>query len=84
MKPENNEPLREYLSMVTAYIIDTRVKMYRPPFMATQSNIKNVMAKNIQETLEEMVRDGLLTIHAGINEPMYEFTPPKKTNLKTQ
>lgn len=82
MNPENNEPLREYLSMVIAYIIDTRERMKKPPLMATQNNIKNVMAQNIQATLEEMVRDGLLTKHAGLNEPMYEFTPPKQSTLK--
>ena len=83
MKPDNIEPLKEYLSMAIAYIIDTRERMNRPPYMALMSNIKNVLAKGVDAALAEMTEEGLLTEHRTINEKAFEFTPPKKT-LKRQ
>lgn len=84
MKPDNIEPLKEYLAMVIAYIIDTRISMNRPPLMATMTNIKNVLAKGVDAALAEMTKEGLLTEHRTLNEKAYEFTPPKQSTLKQQ
>lgn len=80
--PTDIEPLKEYLSIVIAYIIDTRVKMNRPPLLATMTNIKNVLAKGVDAALREMTDEGLLTQRQTLNEKAYEFTPPKKSILK--
>ncbi len=82
MKPDNTEPLKEYLAMVIAYIIDTRTSMNRPPLLATMTNIKNVLAKGVDAALAEMTKEGLLTERRILNEKAYEFTPPKKSVLK--
>lgn len=70
--------LTEFVAEAIAYIIDTREKKNRPPFMATESNIKNVMAQCLDRALAGMVGEGVLTVHPGLNEKMYEFTPPKR------
>lgn len=77
----DNASLKEYLAGVVAYIIDTREKMNRPPLLALRSNIRNVLAQNIDKALAEMVSEGLLTERRTLNEPAYEFTPPKQTNI---
>lgn len=79
MKPDNIEPLKEYLATAIAYIIDTREKMKRPPYMALTSNIRNVVSKDIDRALGCLVESGLLTEHVMLNEKAYEFTPPKRT-----
>lgn len=84
MKPDNIEPLKEYLAMVIAYIIDTRISMNRPPLMATMTNIKNVLAKGVDAALAEMTKEGLLTERRTLNEKAFEFTPPKQSTLKQQ
>lgn len=78
------EPLKEFLSVAIAYIIDTRVKRNRPPFFATDSNIRNVVAGSLDRALGEMAKEGLLTERATLNSKAYEFTPPKQTTLKRQ
>lgn len=84
MKPDDIGPLKEYLAMVIAYIIDTRTSMNRPPYMALMSNIKNVLAKDVDEALAEMTEEGLLTECRTLNEKAFEFTPPKQSILKQQ
>lgn len=74
-------PLKEFLAEAVAYIIDTRMNMNRPPYMATESNIKNVLAQNLGKALAELVKDGTFTERQLLNEKAYEFTPPKQTNL---
>lgn len=77
MNTPDIEPLKEYLAVVIAYIIDTRISMNRPPMMATITNIKNVLAKGVDAALAEMTKEGLLTERRMLNEKAYEFTPPK-------
>lgn len=79
----DNAPMKEYVAMAVAYIIDTRVRMDRPPFMATATNIKNVVAKGLEETIAAMTKDGTLTEHVTLNEKAYEFTPPKTSKLNS-
>lgn len=75
-------PLGEFLAMAVAYIIDTRERMNRPPYMATEANIRNVVAQAVERTLEGMVAEGLLIRRRTINGDAYEFTPPKQTNIQ--
>lgn len=84
MNIERNEIIKEWLAVAIAYIIDTREKMNRPPYMATISNIKNVLAKDVNAALAEMTEEGLLTERRTLNESAYEFTPPKQSILKQQ
>lgn len=81
MEKTDLEPLKEYLAVAVAYIIAVRERMNRPPLMATKSNIKNVLTKDLDLALEEMEKDGLLTRRRTLNEDAFVFTPPKKTNL---
>ncbi len=74
------EPLMEYLAVAVSYIIGTRERMNRPPLMATVSNIRNVLTKDVGRALYEMEKDGLLTKRRTLNEDAYEFAPPRKTN----
>lgn len=69
--------MREYLAMAVAYIIDTRIRLNRPPFMATMANIRNVVAKGLEESIAAMVKDGVFTERVIMNGKAYEFTPPK-------
>ncbi|MEZ3533134.1 MAG: hypothetical protein K1V90_08690 [Muribaculaceae bacterium] len=82
MEKTDTEPLKEYLSVAIAYIIATRERMNRPPFMATLSNIRNVLAKDFDAALAEMESEGLITRRRTLNEDAFEFTPPKRTILK--
>lgn len=70
--------MKEFLSCAVAYIIDTRMKMNRPPFMATAGNIKNVVSQSLERSLSQLVNEGMLTEHVTLNEKAYEFTPPKR------
>lgn len=78
MNTPDIEPLKEFVSIAVAYIIETREKMNRPPYLATMSNIKNVTAQSLDAALAEMTEEGLLTERRTLNEKAYEFTPPKK------
>ncbi len=66
--------MKEWLDMAVRYIIDTRRGMNRPPYMATASNIKNVLSKSLGAALEQMVKDGVLTERRTLNESAYELT----------
>lgn len=71
-------PLKEFVALAVAYIIDTRERMNRPPFMATDSNIKNVVAKSLEVALAELTKEQVLTEHPFVNGTSYEFTPPRQ------
>lgn len=72
-------PLKEYLAVAVAYIIDTRVEKNRPPFMATMANIRNVVARDLEAVLEEMLDEKVLTERRLLNDRAFEFTPPKQS-----
>lgn len=80
MKPDNIESLKEYLAMVIAYIIDTRREKNRPPYMATASNIKNMLSKSLGAALEQMVKDGVLIECRTLNESAYEINENNNIN----
>lgn len=75
----DNTSLKEYLGIVVAYIIETRIRMNRPPYMALMSNIRNVVAQGLEASLKELTEEGLFTEHSTLNERAFEFTPPKDT-----
>lgn len=78
MEQPDITPLKEFVTLAVAYIIKTRERMNRPPFMATDANIKNVVAKSLEVSLSELAKEGILTEHPSVNGTTYEFTPPKQ------
>ncbi len=76
------EPLKEYLAMAIAFIIETKEQQGTAPFHATTQDIMGMLSDNAKSALNEMVTSGLLTFHRTINGVSFEFTPPKRTVLR--
>lgn len=70
--------LTQYLTGVVAYIIDTRRRMSRPPFLALESNIRNVVLKDVAAALSIMEGEGVLTAHQTLNEKAYSLNQHEK------
>lgn len=77
---EGAELMKEWLKVAVGYIVETRRRMNRPPYMATTSNIKNVLSKSLGNALAQAVKDGWLTERRTLNESAYEFTNDKNRN----
>ena len=69
----DNEIMKDLVAQAVAYIIDTRVAMNRPPFLATMTNIKNVMTKGLDSALEALTKEGVLAERKTLNERAFEF-----------
>lgn|GEM_PF-3562601 len=76
------EPLKEYLAMAIAFIIETKEQQGTAPLHATTQDIMGMLSDNAKRALNEMVTSGLLTFHRTINGVSFEFTPPKRTVLR--
>lgn len=74
---EGAELMKSWLETAVSYIVETRRRMNRPPYMATTSNIKNVLSKSLANALEQAVKEGWLTERRTLNESAYEFTNDK-------
>lgn len=70
-------PLKEYLALLIADIIDKRVKDKTAPFQAPTQEILRMVNDNVKTALNEMVKDGVLSFSRTINGANFEFTPPK-------
>ena len=68
----DNEPMKEFVAMAVGYIIDTRVNMNRPPFLATMTNIRNV-AQSLDSALEQLTKEGVLAERKTLNDRAFEF-----------
>lgn len=82
MKEIDLEPLKEYLAMAIAYVIDRKQEQRMSPAHAGMNEITNLLNGNIQTALNDMVRSGLLSFHRTVNGVSFEFTPPRQTVLK--
>lgn len=69
----DNEPMKEFVAMAVGYIIDTRVNMNRPPFLATMTNIRNVVAQSLDSALEQLTKEGVLAERKTLNDRAFEF-----------
>lgn len=70
-------PLKEYLAMLIAFIIDGKVEKRTAPFQATTQDILQMSNTHIKSALNEMVKEGLLSFNRTLNGANFEFTPPK-------
>lgn len=74
----DNSPLKEYASMAVAFLIDSKIKNGVEPAMATLSEVKSLTAEDLLQVMREMCHEKVLTCRKGVNEIMFEFTPPKR------
>lgn len=74
--------LEEWLASAVARVIEDKEGRGVSPPLATDGDIRALAAQDIKAALNSMVRSGLLTFHRTLNGVAFEFTPPKRSNIK--
>ena len=69
----DTNPMDGMVAAAVNYIIETRRERRAAPYMALLSNIRNVMAQQLDASLRRLVEDGTLVERDTFNQKAYEF-----------
>lgn len=70
-------PLEQHLAEVISSIIREKETSGTLPAMADMVEITSRVNQDVKDSLNAMVKSGLLTFHRTLNSLTFEFTPPK-------